>query len=111
MEDAEADLRNGETIFFALEPESDAADSGFIPNLNIVHVPGAPPSPERIAGQIAKSVEQEVDVKGEVQAGTAELSAGRVALVTYVVPSEAAGDARVTQFAFPRENDGFILTL
>jgi hypothetical protein len=113
IDDAETEMRDGESKLIAFEPESEATDMGFITHLTIVHVPGAPPSAEEIAQQIGTSVEQELDVVDEVEAGTATVAAGQVALVTYVLAGQgdAGVDAWVTQFAYPRQNDGFIVTL
>jgi hypothetical protein len=106
---AEADLRDGDAKLFGFEPES-GLGTEFIANLSVVHVPGRPPSVEQIAADIRTSVEQEMDVVGEVDAGTATVSAGEVALLTYVTPA-GEEEARITQFAYPRDQDGFILTL
>jgi hypothetical protein len=115
IDDAEAGLEDGRYELLAFEPDSGAAELGFVANLNVVAVAdGANADPEQVATDIAASVEDEIPVKGEIQAGTARVPAGEIAVVAYVWPLESQEgtiDAGVTQFAFPMEDAGFIITL
>lgn len=109
LDNTEQQMQEGSVRFLAFE--SEAGEDGFIANLTVGRVPGTPPSADDIARQIAASIQQELDVKGDVKAGTATVEAGEVALVTFVLRSQVPPNVWVTQFAYPRETDGLVLTL
>lgn len=109
LDNVEREMQQGSVRFLAFE--SSAGDDGFFANLTVARVTGTPPSADQIAEEIASSIDEQVDVKGEVEAGTATLAAGEVAVVSYLIRAEVGPNAWVTQFAYPRETDGLLLTL
>jgi hypothetical protein len=114
IDNAETTLGDGEISLIAFEPGA-FAKLGFAPSVTVVGVPEASTQdPKTIATQMAAAIERDVRVKGAVTAGTASVSAGRVALVTYVAPVEAADgrtvDVRIMEFGFAGQ-PGFVLSL
>ncbi len=109
LDAAERQMQEGSVRFVAFETKP--GGDNFFANVSVGRVPGVPPSAEEVADEIAASIQDEVDVKGKVEAGTARVEAGEVAVVTYVVQGQQPPDVWVTQFAYPRETDGLILTL